>query len=204
MRSASSATRARPRLQFDRAIAVPQHPRHLPGIVGIGGAGPIIPAGRISEERPVLAAEQTVNRHARRLALDVPQRDVDPGDRRHRLRALAARDRRRRILPPLDRTRPRRCQSEQLLPHRDLPQRVHAADNLAKPRHPLADTRHWRTVDLAITDKSVIGTQFGQDDVPGLVLFMRGPHRLRPRNRNHMGLDRLNPAHLGSWDLFIP
>ena len=193
MRSASDA--ARTGLQFDGAVAVPEHPRHFPGVVGIGGARPIIPAGSVGKKRAVLAAEQTVHRQARRLALDVPQRDVDPGDCRHDLGALAARNRRRHILPSLDRARPRRGQAKQLLPYRHVRQRIHAMNDLAKPRHPLADPRHRRAVDLAIADEPVVGSQFGQDDVPGSILFMRGPHRLRPRDRNHVRLDGCNPAH---------
>jgi len=46
-------------------------------------------------------------------------------------------------------------------------ERVHAADDLAKPRHPFANPRHWRTMDLAIADEAVIGADFCQDDIPG-------------------------------------
>src|SRR4029077_13261884 len=59
------------------------------------------------------------------------------------------------------------------------------------PRNP----RPARAGDFAIADKTVIGTYFRQDDIPGFALLVCGPHRLRSRHRDHVGLDGGDPSH---------
>jgi hypothetical protein len=85
---------------------------------------PIIAAGRISEDRQVLAAEQPVYRQAGGLAFDVPQRDVDARDRRHDLNALAARHRRRQPVVPRDPTGTRRGERKQLCASASMPRMI--------------------------------------------------------------------------------
>ena len=182
-------------LELDRAVAEFDEPRQLFAVIGVGHIRPIITTGGIGEDRPVLAAEQPVYRQAGGLPLDIPQGDVDSGDRRHHLGPLAARDGRRQAVAAGDPAWSRRGQREQFFPHRDVSQRIHPADNLTKAAHPLADPRHRRAVDFAIADEPVIGAHLGQDDVPGFALFVRGPNRLRPRHRDHVGRDRSDPGH---------
>ena len=191
---------AEPGLQLDRAVAVIDKLRHLLGIGRIRRPRPVIAAGRVGEERPVGAAEQPPHRHTTSLALQIPQRDVDAGDRRHDSGTLGARHRWWQPVLAVDDARlkkvgARRGQREQLVPHSLMRQRVHTPDDLAEPRDPLADARHRRAVDLAIADEPVIGRDFGQDHRPRLRLLMRGPHRLGPRHRNRMSFDRANAGH---------
>ena len=128
-------------LQLDRAVAESTKARQLPAVIGVGRALPVIAAGRIGEERPVLAAEQPVDRHPGRLALQIPQRDVDAGDRRHDLGALAARGRRRdrRIGVARVRIAPGRgVVSANIRSHTALVrQRVHARDRPRRSASPI-------------------------------------------------------------------
>ena len=111
-------------LELHRPVAELEKPRQLLAVIGVGRIRPVVSAGGIGEDRPVLAAEQPVYRQAGGFALDVPQGDVDSGDRRHYLGAGGARDGRRQAVFAFDAARPRRGQREQLLPHRSMSQRA--------------------------------------------------------------------------------
>jgi len=76
-----------------------------------------------------------------------------------------------------------------------MSQRIHLADDFAETAHPFANPLHRGAMDFAIADKTVIGAHLGQDDVPGFALLVRGPNRLRPRHRDHVGRDRGDPGH---------
>jgi len=76
-----------------------------------------------------------------------------------------------------------------------MSQRIHLADDFAETAHPFANPLHRGAMDFTIADKTVIGAHFRQDDVPGFALFVRSPHRLRPRDRDHVRRDRGDHGH---------
>src|SRR5262249_19086737 len=98
IRRASAATVPAPVLSFTPVSELDEL-RQLTAVVGVQSIRPIVPAGGIGKDRPVFAAKKTVDRQTRGFAFDVPQGDIDPGNRRHRLRAFTPRDRRRQAVP---------------------------------------------------------------------------------------------------------
>ena len=87
------------------------------------------------------AAQQAEHRLARGLARDVPQRDVDARHRRHELRPLVARERRRQAIPAAEPARTRHRDGKQLVPHRVDRERVQPQDHR---RHVVEQLAHER------------------------------------------------------------
>ena len=186
---------AEPGLQLDGAITQLDELCHLFGIGRVRRARPVIAAGRIRDERPVLAAEQSPDRQTGGPALQIPKRDIDPGDCCHNRGALAARHRRRQPVLALDDAGPRRRQREEPSPHRFMRQRIHAVHDLSETRDPVADARYRRAMDFTIPGEPVIGFDRNENDRPRLQFLMRGPHRLRPRHRDRIRRNRRDAHH---------
>ncbi len=128
--------RQRPRLQLHRAIAIRDEPAELLRARLRRFAFAVVAARRIGEHLGARAAEQPEHRQPDRLALQVPQRDVDAADGRHGLRPLDARQRRRHAVPAANAARPRRGQREQQLPDLDVSQRIHPRDHRGETSAP--------------------------------------------------------------------
>ena len=101
-----------------------------------------------------------------------------PPMRRHRLRPLDARQRRRHAVPAADAARPRRGQREQRLPDLDVSQRIHAGDHPGERPHQVADQLLRATGDLAVADQPLVGAHLDQHDLVALHPLMRSPARL--------------------------
>ena len=119
---------------------------------------------RVDRNRARLASQHAPDRQARVLALDVPERDVDAPDGRHDLRPLPARQWRRQAVSSCDASGARAREGEEPVPHRDMGERVHAADDLSEPFHPGADRLHRRAVDLPVAGEAVVRAHFHHDD----------------------------------------
>ena len=128
------------------------------------------PAGNTPRSHRCRAAgsrrRAAVDRHSGRLALDVPQRDVDPGDRRHHLRgprrAIGAGN-----LPPSIRARPRRGQREEFshtatCASASMPATI--SPTARSTRRPAASARHGRGRGRRARHRS----DLGQDGIPSL------------------------------------
>ena len=63
---------AGPGFELDRAVAELDEPGQLFAVIRVGPIRPIITAGSIGKDRPVLAAKQPVDRQASGFSLDVP------------------------------------------------------------------------------------------------------------------------------------
>src|SRR5262249_61325446 len=113
-------------------------------------AGRVVPPGRVARNRPPLAPQPPPARRPRVFALDVPERYVDAPDGRHDLRPLAARQWRRQAVSSGDTAGARAREGEEPVPHRDMSERVYAANDLSEPLHPGADRLHRRAVDLPV------------------------------------------------------
>ena len=198
-RFASSAGAAGAGLELDRAIARLARSRRAPRRRPC--PAPRAGSSRRSHRSKIGRFSPPSSRHTGRpacLALDVPERDVDAADRRHDLRPLAARQRRRQAVGSGDAAGARAREGEEPVPHRDVGERVHAADDLAEPLHPVADRLHRRAVDLPVAGEAVVGAHFHQDDARRLQLLVRRPQRVVQRHRDRMGLDAGDPGHVGS------
>src|SRR5215831_18837699 len=99
IRRAYAATVPAPVLSFT-PVSELNELRQLTAVIGVQRIRPIVPAGGIGKDRPVFAAKKKVDRQTRGFAFDVPQGDIDPGNRRHSLRAFTPRDRRRQPSRP--------------------------------------------------------------------------------------------------------
>ena len=114
------------------------------------------PADGVGVHVGARAAQQAEHGLARRLARDVPQRNVYARHRRHELRPLVARERRRQAVPAAEPTRPRHRQREQLAPHGVDLERVQPQDHR---RHVVEQLAH---------DRLRPGGDFADADDPGV------------------------------------
>ena len=103
-------------LQFDRPETLADVAGQLLRAGQRGTSFDIESADRVGEHIGARAAQQPEDRLAGGLAGDVPQRDVDPRQCGHELRALVARQRRRQAVPSADASRARMGDGKQLLP----------------------------------------------------------------------------------------
>ena len=151
-------------LELDGAIPRLHEACEFFGIDRVRRSGTVVASCRVGRNRALLASEQPPDRQARVLSLDVPERDVDAPDGRHDLRPLAARKWRRQAVGSGDASGARAREGEEPVPHRDVGERVHAADDLSEPLDPGADRLHRRAVDLPVAGEAVVGAHFHHDD----------------------------------------
>jgi hypothetical protein len=185
-------------LELDGAIPGLHEACELLGIDRVRRSGTVVASRRVGRNRALLASQHPPDRQARVLALDVPERDVDAPDRRHDLRPLAARQWRRQAVSSGDASGARAREGEEPVPHRDMGERVHAADDLSEPFHPGADRLHRRAVDLPVAGEAVVGAHFHHDNARRCQFLVCRPDWIVQRHRDRMGLDAGDPGHVGS------
>ena len=177
----------RPGLQLHRAVAVGDETGELVDAAFERLAFPIVTASRIGEDLGARATQQAEHRQPDRLALQIPERNVDTADRCHDLWTLDARQRCRHAVPAAYSAGTRRGEREQLLPDLGMPQRVHAGDHPGEGVHQIADQLLWPTGNLAEADHALVGAHLDQHDLVALHALMRGPARLCIGHRQRMG-----------------
>ena len=181
--------RQRPRLQLYRAVAIRDEPTELLRARLRRFAFAIVATRRIGEDLGARATEQPEHRQSDRLALQIPQRDVDAADGRHGLRPLDAGQRRRHAVPAANAARPRRGQREQKLPDLDVSQRIHPRNHPGENPHQVADQPLRSTGDLAKTHQPLVGAHLHQHNLVALHPLMRRPAWLGIGNRQRVRED---------------
>ena len=138
----------------------------LPQFLGTGSQGrvlDVIAASGVRKDLLAGAAEQPVEGHIGSLALDIPQGDIDTADSGHDLGPLATwQGRWQSILTPHP-AWSRGGKRKEPLPHVNMRQGVHAADDLPTLLDETANQRLRTALNLAIAAHTGIGLHLNQN-----------------------------------------
>src|SRR5204863_8944442 len=124
----------------------------------------VVAAARVGRDGGAVPAEQLVEREPGRLRLDVPERDVDAGDRGHQLRLAARAEVRLPVRGPEARGGAAEGQAKECIPQPLVVEGILSDQQRLERR--LEDARDLALrapVDLADPDEAVVGLDLDDD-----------------------------------------